>query len=102
MLSFCLRRGGSRCKDVFLKVFLLDKTFKILAEGPTLENPVSFAVMDGAVVFRSGMNRSVCLHFQRFNLGLALDGFEDVLDRKLRQSEVVVHSVSSEWILLVV
>ena len=34
--------------------------------------------------------------------GLALDGFEDVLDRELEWCEAVVYPVSSEWILLVV
>ena len=29
-----------------------------------------------------------------------LDGFEDVLDREIQRSEIVVHPISSEWALL--
>jgi len=42
------------------------------------------------------MGRIVLLRFWRLHLGLALDGFKDVLDQELQQGEAVVHLVSSE------
>ena len=57
--------------------------------------------MKGAVVFHSKKSKIVLLRFQTLHAGLALDGFEDVLNRGLQQSEDVVHPVSSEWNLLV-
>jgi len=100
LLSFCLR-GSYGCKDVFSKIFLPGKIFEILAEGPVLESSVSFAALEGVVVFRSGMSTIVWLCFRTLHPGLALDSFEDVLDRELQRSEAVIHPTSSEWTLLV-
>ena len=61
--------GSSKCTGVFLKITLPDKIFQILAEGPALESLVSLAVMEGAIVFRSGMSKIVWLRFVHFIQG---------------------------------
>ena len=54
MSSFCL--GPSfECKDVFSKVPLLDKIFKIHADGP----PMPLAIMKISVILHSGMGMIV-------------------------------------------
>jgi len=75
--------GGSGCEYVLSDITLLDKIFKILSERPTLRSLVSFAVMKGAVVFRSGASKVVLLCFWTLIPGLTLDGFKDVLDWEL-------------------
>jgi len=99
--SFCLR-GNSGCKDIFSKIFFLDKIFEILAEGSTLESPRSLAIMEGEVIFHSKTSKTVWLRFWMFHPELTLDGFKDVLDREPQWSKFVVHSISSKWTLLVV
>ena len=61
--------------------FLLVNVFEKLAEGPTLKNLVSLAIMEKAIVL-SGMGRIMLFQFQILHPGLNLDGFEDVLDRE--------------------
>ena len=77
----------------------MNKIFKILVEGPTLGSLVSFAIME-RVVLRSGTGRTMLLRFQMLHPGLTLESFEEILDRELQRSEVVIHSVNSKWILL--
>jgi len=55
--------SNARCKDIFLKISLLDKTFEILTEGMALGTPVFLVIMERAIVFRSGMERIMLLHF---------------------------------------
>ena len=40
------------------------------------------------------------LRFRMLHPGLTLDDFGDVLDRELQLGESIIHSVSSEWVLL--
>ena len=98
-MYFCLGRG-SGCKDVFLKISLLDKIFEKLAEGPTLGSPVSLAIVKRVVVLLSGIGRVMLIRFQMLHPGFTIDSFEDVLDQKLQQGEAVIHAVSSKWNLL--
>ena len=64
LLSFCLGRD-SECKDVFPNIFLLDKIFDILVEGSTLGSPMSLAIRERVVVFRSGTRRIMLLRFRK-------------------------------------
>ena len=79
---------------------LLNEIFEVLTEGPTLRSLVSLAAMKGAVVFRSGIGMAVWLRFRTLHPGFTLDGFEDILNRELQQSEIVIHPVGSKWALL--
>ena len=81
MLSFFLG-GGSVCEDVLSEIALLDKIFKVFTEGPTLRSLVSFAVMEGAIVFRSGTSRVTRFCFQTHHPGLIFDGFENILNQE--------------------
>jgi len=60
--ALCLGRG-SGCKNIFSKISLLDKTFEILVEGPTLGSSMSLATMKGIVVLHSGTGRIMLLWF---------------------------------------
>jgi len=53
-----------------------------------------------AVILRSETRGIMCLRCRTPHPGLILDGFEDVLNRELQQSEAVVHPLSSECALL--
>ena len=99
LLFFCLGEDFG-CKNVLSKIALLDKIFKVLTEGSTLRRLVSFAVMEGAVVLRSGTSRIVWLCFRTLHSGLTFDGFKDIMDRELQRSEAVIHAVGSKWALL--
>ena len=63
-----LSQGKLWCKDVFLKISLLDKALEILTEGLALGSLVSPTVMEGAVVFRSEKSKIVWLRFRTLHL----------------------------------
>jgi len=69
-------------------------------EGPTLESPMPFVIMKRKVILYSGTGAIVLVWFRTLHLGLGLDAFKDVLDRELQRGEAIIHSVSSEWALL--
>jgi len=74
----------------------MDKVFKIHAERSTLGSLMPLAIMERAVILHSGSGKIVLLWLLMLHPRLIVDGFEDVLDRELQWSEVVIHSVSSE------
>jgi len=52
-----------------MKIFLSDKIFEILVEGPIFGSPVSLAVMIGAIIFRFEISRIMWLRFQTLQPG---------------------------------
>ena len=94
--SFLCLGCSSECKNVYLKIPLLDKVFEIHAAGRTLGSLMPLAIMERAVILRTGTGWTVLLWLMTLHPRLTLDSFEDVLDRELQWSEVVIRSVSSE------
>jgi len=83
----CLGRS-SRCKDVFLKIPLLDKVFEIHAKGLALGSLMPLAIIERAVILRYGTGRIMFLWLWTFHLRLILDGFENVLNRELQWAKL--------------
>ena len=96
LLLFFYLGGDSKCEDVLSEIALLDKIFNVPTEGPTLRSPVSFVVMEGAVVLRSRTSMVVWFCFWTLYLGLTFDDFEDILDRELQGDKAVIHPVGSK------
>ena len=86
-------------EDELSEISLMNKIFKMLHKGITLNSVVPPAIMVGTILICSRMGWIMLGCLRGLHLGLFLDGAKDLVNRKLQWGEVSVHLENSELAL---
>ena len=92
-------RSCSMSEDELSEISLMNKIFKMLHKGITLNSVVPPAIMVGTILICSRMGWIMLGWLRGLHLGLLLDGAKDLVNRKLQWGEVSVHLENSELAL---
>ena len=101
--SILLLSGFKHCsesEDELSEVSPMNKMFKMLLVGTTLNSGVPPTVVVGTILLRSKMGWIIQEWLRLHHLGLALDGAKDLVDRKLPPRKPSMASVASMHTLI--